>query len=89
MDIQSRKHWVDYSRAKDEMFAHTDTKKSPWYVVDADSKKRARLNCIAHLLRQIPYRDLKPKKVKLPPCQCQRYRRPKVSSQRFVEQTYA
>jgi polyphosphate kinase len=45
MDIQSRRHWVDYSRAKDEMFAQTDTKKSPWYVVNADSKKRARLNC--------------------------------------------
>jgi polyphosphate kinase len=50
MDMQSRKHWVDYSRAKDEMFAYTDTKKSPWYVVNADNKKRARLNCIAHLL---------------------------------------
>ena len=55
MDMESRKHWVEYSQAKDEMFAHTDRKKAPWFVVNADDKKRARLNCIAHLLQQIPY----------------------------------
>jgi polyphosphate kinase 2 len=88
MDIQSRRHWVDYSRAKDEMFAHTDTKKSPWYVVNADSKKRARLNCIAHLLQQVPYHDMTPVKVDLPPRQSIDYKRPKMSSQHFVPELY-
>jgi polyphosphate kinase 2 len=89
MDIQSRRHWVDYSKAKDEMFARTDTRKSPWYVVNADSKKRARLNCIAHLLRQVPYHDMVPVEVELPPRQSDSgYCRPKMSSQRFVPETY-
>ncbi len=88
MDIQSRTHWVDYSRAKDEMFAHTDTKKSPWYVVNADDKKRARLNCIAHLLWQIPYHDMTPVAFDLPSRQSTRYKRPKMSSQRFVPEIY-
>jgi len=88
MDIQSRRHWVDYSRAKDEMFAHTDTKKSPWYVVNADNKKRARLNCIAHLLRQIPYHDMTPVEFDLPPRQATEYKRPKMSTQRFVHEIY-
>ena len=88
MDIQSRTHWVDYSRAKDEMFAHTDTNKSPWYVVNADNKKRARLNCMAHLLRQIPYHDMKPIEFDLPPRQSTAYKRPKITSQRFVPETY-
>ena len=88
MDIQSRRHWVDYSRAKDEMFAHTDTKKSPWYVVNADNKKRARLNCIAHLLRQVPYHDMTPLEFDLPPRQSTEYKRPKMSSQRFVPEIY-
>ncbi len=59
MDLESRKHWADYSRAKDEMFAVTDTKQIPWYVVNADDKKCARLNVIRHLLSMIPYRDLR------------------------------
>jgi polyphosphate kinase 2 len=88
MDIQSRRHWVDYSRAKDEMFAHTDTKQSPWYVVNADNKKRARLNCIRDLLRQIPYHDMKPVEFDLPSRQWTRYKRPKMSSQRFVSEIY-
>jgi len=88
MDIQSRRHWVDYSRAKDDMFLHTDTKKSPWYVVNADSKKRARLNCIAHLLRQVPYHDMAPMKFALPPRQSASYKRPKMSTQRFVPEVY-
>src|SRR5271167_2554659 len=89
MDIQSRRHWVDYSKAKDEMFAHTDTKKAPWYVVNADNKKRARLNCIAHLLQQVPYRDMVPVEVKLPSPQFdESYKRPKMSSQRFVPEIY-
>jgi hypothetical protein len=70
------------------MFAHTDTKKSPWYVVNADSKKRARLNCIAHLLKQVPYHDMTPVVVDLPPRQSIDYKRPKLSSQRFVSEIY-
>ena len=88
MDLQSRKHWVDYSRAKDEMFAHTDTRKSPWLVVNADNKKRARLNCIAHMLRQVSYHDMNPVEVDLPPRQASDYKRPKMSSQRFVPEIY-
>jgi len=89
MDIESRRHWVDYSKAKDEMFAHTDTKQVPWYVVNADDKKRARLNCIAHLLQQVPYQDMVPVEVELPPPQANEgYKRPKMSSQRFVPEIY-
>jgi len=89
MDMESRKHWVEYSRAKDEMFAHTDRKKTPWFVVNADDKKRARLNCIAHLLQQVPYRDIRPVEVEVPARQEDTgYRRPKKSSQRFVKQVY-
>jgi polyphosphate kinase len=89
MDIESRKHWVDYSEAKDVMFAHTDRKKTPWYVVTADDKKRARLNCIAHLLHQIPYQDVRPVEIEIPPRQADTgYKRPKKSSQRFVPEIY-
>jgi polyphosphate kinase 2 (PPK2 family) len=89
LDIESRKHWVEYSRAKDEMFAQTDTKLSPWFVVDADDKKKARLNCISHLLQQIPYTDLTPVEVELPPRQSDTgYKRPRKSSQRFVPKVY-
>jgi hypothetical protein len=71
------------------MFAHTDTKKSPWNVVDADNKKRARLNCIAHLLKQVPYQPVSPTEIELPPRQLDTgYRRPKKSSQRFVPAVY-
>ena len=69
MDIESRRHWVDYSQAKDLMFARTDTKVSPWYVVNSDNKKQARLNCIAHLLSRVPYNDLNPVEIALPPRQ--------------------
>ena len=55
MDIQSREKWVEFSKAKDEMFKHTDIKQAPWYNVEADDKRRARLNCIAHILSMIPY----------------------------------
>jgi polyphosphate kinase 2 len=89
MDIESRRHWVDYSKAKDVMFAHTDTKRAPWYVVNADDKKRARLNCIAHLLQQVPYEDMVPIEVELPPPQSDEdYERPKMSRQRFVPEIY-
>ena len=89
MDIESRRHWVDYSKAKDHMFAATDTKTSPWYVVNADSKKQSRLNCIAHLLSQVPYKDLRPVEIDLPPRQSDPgYKRPKMTSQKFVPNTY-
>jgi polyphosphate kinase 2 len=89
MDIESRKRWVDYSKAKDEMLAHTDGEKTPWYVVDADNKKRARLNCIAHLLQRIPYQDVKPIEIEVPRRQSDTgYKRPKKSSQRFVPEIY-
>jgi polyphosphate kinase 2 len=66
MDLRSYKHWYDYSRARDEMFKATDTPLSPWYVVRSDDKKRARLNLITHLLKHIPYEEVKHEKVKLP-----------------------
>ncbi len=66
MDLKSREYFIEYSKAKDEMFAYTDTKLSPWYVVEADDKKRARLNCISHLLSMIPYQDLTPEPIQLP-----------------------
>jgi polyphosphate kinase len=89
MDMESRKHWIEYSKAKDVMFAATDRAKSPWYVVDADNKKQARLNCIAHLLRQIPYENMTPVEIEVPPRQGDiDYKRPKMSSQRFVPAIY-
>ena len=66
MDLESRARWVEYSRAKDEMFRYTDIKQAPWYVVEADDKRRARLNCIAHLLSLIHYEDLTPPPLELP-----------------------
>ena len=66
MDLQSRKRWVEYSKAKDVMFAHTDIKQAPWYVVDGDNKKRARLNVIHHILGMVHYQDVPREKVKLP-----------------------
>ncbi len=66
MDLESHRRWYDYSRARDEMMAATDTETTPWFVVDADDKRRARLNCISHLLSLIPYEEVPQKKVKLP-----------------------
>ena len=89
MDLQSRVRWVEYSRAKDEMFRYTDIKQAPWYVVDADDKRRARLNCIRHLLTQVPYEDLTPPPVPLPPRDDGLgYERPPMSDQTFVEDHY-
>jgi polyphosphate kinase len=89
MDLESRAHWVEYSKAKDAMFSYTDTKQSPWYVVNADDKKRARLNVIAHLLSLIPYKDLTPEPLKLPPRQSDSgYIRPPLSDQTFVPEKY-
>jgi polyphosphate kinase len=89
MDLQSRAHWMEYSKAKDEMFAHTDIKQAPWWVVNADDKKRARLNCISHVLSMIPYEDLTPQKIKLPPRQSENgYVRPPLTDQNFVPEIY-
>jgi polyphosphate kinase len=89
MDIESRRYWVEYSKAKDTMFAKTDTRLAPWFVVNADDKKKARLNCIAHLLQQIPYTDLTPVEIELPPRQSDAgYKRPKISKQHFVPEAY-
>ena len=67
MDLQSRARWVEYSMAKDEMFRATDIKQAPWWVVNADDKRRARLNVISHLLWLIDYQDLTPEPIELPP----------------------
>jgi len=89
MDLESRKRWVDYSRAKDAMFSYTDTKQSPWYVVNSDIKKHARLNCISHLLSMIPYEDLTPEPIKLAPRQHDdTYVRPPITEQTFVPDLY-
>ena len=88
MDLESRRRWVDYSRAKDEMFAYTDIKQAPWYVVNAESKKEARLNVIQHLLRLIPYEDLTPKPLKLPALEKTKYIRPPMHDQTFIPEVY-
>ncbi|MCG6889545.1 MAG: polyphosphate kinase 2 [Gammaproteobacteria bacterium] len=85
MDVESRKLWVEYSKAKDDNFAHTDIKQAPWYVVNADIKKHARLNCIKHLLSLIPYEDLTPEPIKLEPrVKASGYVRPPMTDQTFV-----
>ena len=88
MDLKSRSQWVEYSRAKDEMFSYTDTKICPWYVVEANDKRRARLNCIHHFLTMIPYKEIKYKKVKLPPIIKEGYIRPPITDQTFVPEVY-
>jgi len=87
MDLESRARWLDYSKAKDEMFKYTDIKQAPWYVVEADDKKCARLNTIHHLLSLIPYKDLTPKPIVLPPrMEGDGYIRPPFEDQTFVPQ---
>jgi polyphosphate kinase 2 len=88
MDLESRRRWADYSRAKDEMFAVTDTRQSPWFVVNSDDKKSARLNVIRHLLSLIPYQDLTPPPLELPTLQKSRYVRPPLTEQNFVPELY-
>lgn len=89
MDLGSRSRWIEYSRAKDEMFKYTDIKQAPWWVVDSDNKLRARLNCISHLLSMIPYQDLTPEPIALPPRQDDvGYVRPPFSDQTFVPEVY-
>ncbi|MGB7487513.1 MAG: polyphosphate kinase 2 [Phormidesmis sp.] len=89
MDLEARAKWVEYSKAKDDMFAATDTTRSPWHVVEADDKKRARLNCISHLLNQIAYEDLTPPPLKLPKRQKNiDYERPPLETQSFIPDQY-
>jgi len=89
MDLESRSRWVEYSKAKDQMFAYTDIKQAPWYVVNADNKKRARLNVIHHLLSLIPYQDLTPDPIVLPARQDDKgYVRPPITDQSFIPETY-
>ena len=89
MDLQSRARWLEYSKAKDEMFSFTDIKQAPWYVVNADNKLCARLNCIHHLLSMVPYEDLTPEPIVLPPRQKEKgYVRPPMTDQTFVPEVY-
>jgi len=89
MDLESRSRWVEYSRAKDEMFSHTDIKQAPWYVVEADDKRAARLNLISHLLGLVPYQDIAREKIALPRRQKDgSYVRPPMTDQTFVPRRY-
>jgi polyphosphate kinase 2 len=88
MDLEARARWVDYAEAKDEMFAITDTKETPWFVVNADNKRAARLNLIAHLLDAIPYEDVPRSRVDLPPRQSRSYQRPPQDTQTYVPERY-
>ena len=90
MDLESRDRWVEYSQAKDHMFAHTNIPEAPWFTVEADDKKRARLNCISHILSKIPYEDMTPEPMKLPPRKQApaTYVRPPLNEQFFVPQRY-
>src|SRR3954469_10176161 len=88
MDLEARRRWVDYAEAKDEMFAFTDTRESPWYVVEADDKRTMRLNLIRHLLSLIPYEDVPRERVTLPPRQERSYVRPPQQSQNYVPRRY-
>jgi len=89
MDLEARARWVDYSRAKDRMMEHTDIKQAPWYVVNADVKKHARLNIISHLLSMIPYDDLTPEPIELPSRQENvGYVRPPINEQTFIPEIY-
>jgi polyphosphate kinase len=89
MDLEARSRWVEFSKAKDEMFRHTDTDDSPWWVVESDDKRRAHLNCITHLLTQVPYEELPDQKLVLPPRQSDDgYVRPPRATQRYVPQVW-
>lgn len=89
MDLESRDRWMEYSKAKDEMFFYTDIEEAPWYVVNADNKKRARLNCLSHVLNKIPYKDVLPKPEPLRPRKEQPdYKRPDINDQNFVPEDF-
>jgi polyphosphate kinase 2 (PPK2 family) len=89
MDLKGREKWNDYSKAKDSMFAHTDTQVSPWNVIDSDHKKSARLNCISHILSQIEYEDILPEPVEIPDIDdTSNYARTPIDEQKFVPKVY-
>ncbi len=89
MDLESRDRWVEFSRAKDEMFAHTNIPEAPWFTVEADDKRRARLNCIRHLLSKVPYVDMTPEPIELGPRKSgEHYLRPPLNEQFFVPNVY-
>ena len=89
MDLESRSRWLEYSKAKDTMFAHTDTKQVPWFVVNADNKKKARLNCISHILSKIPYQKVDLQPIELPPLpEHKGYVRPPLDYQTFVPEKF-
>jgi polyphosphate kinase 2 len=89
MDLESRNRWVEFSKAKDAMFAHTNSPEAPWFTVESDDKRRARLNCIRHILSKVPYEDMTPKPIKLPPRRSQGdYQRPPRNEQYFVPDYY-
>jgi polyphosphate kinase len=88
MDLESRARWVDYSEAKDQMFAYTDIAEAPWHVVETDNKRSAHLNLISHFLSLVPHEEVPHDEIKLPPRQKRSYNRPPKSSQRMVPMTY-
>ncbi len=89
MDLESRSKWLEFSKAKDMMFAHTDTKQVPWYVVNGDNKKKARLNCISHILSKIPYKKMDMDPIELPPLpEYEGYVRPPMDYQTFIPEKY-
>jgi polyphosphate kinase 2 len=89
MDIESRSKWEDYSKAKDRMFDITDIRQAPWFVVNSESKKKARLNCMSHIISQIPYEDILPGPIDLPPVvKGTGYVRPPIDEQTFVTEVY-
>ena len=89
MDLEARSRWVDYSRARDAMLIHTSTDHAPWYIVDANVKRQARLNVIAHLLNLIPYEDLTPEPLELPPRQeAGDYQHPDISQFKIIPARY-
>jgi polyphosphate kinase len=89
MDLESRDRWVEYSQAKDVMFSHTNIPEAPWFTVEADDKKRARLNCISHFISKVPYVDMTPDPLELPPRKpAHDYVRPPRNEQFFVPQVY-
>jgi polyphosphate kinase 2 len=88
MDLEAQARWVDYAEAKDKMFTFSDTERSPWWVVDADNKKEARLNLMAHLLSLLPYEQPELPDIELPERQNRNYERPPLEQQRFVPQRY-
>jgi polyphosphate kinase len=90
MDLESRDRWMEYSKAKDTMFAHTNIPEAPWFTVEADNKKCARLNCLSHVLSKVPYTDMTPEPMELPPRRDapENYTRPPRNEQFFVPSVY-